>query len=85
MSPAATRFRDVYERHLLASISANPGDYVDTVESAQATDLAGRMTMALARGSAQVSTTAKRAARELGIPPTRSGIMAFLAGDLAAK
>lgn len=72
------RFRDTYERHLLAAIEANPGDYLDTVASAKATNLAERMTFAIAKGSASLSDTMKAAARELGISPCMRDIRAFV-------
>ena len=71
-------FRDVYERHLLAAIEANPLDYLDTVQSAKATNLAERMTFAIATGRASLSPTMKAAARELGDNPCMRDIRAFV-------
>lgn len=80
MTDNGARFCAVYERHLLAAIAANPADYCDDVQSAVDTKLAERMTLAVVKGSANLSKTMKAAARELGINPCMRDIRAFILG-----
>jgi hypothetical protein len=77
LSANGNLFADAYAAEIAASIARDPSRWVDSVESAAATDLAGRMTVGLIQRAATFSNTAKRACRKLGITPTQTAVREF--------
>jgi hypothetical protein len=71
------RFADAYAIEVAKAIAKDPSQWLDTVESAASSDLAGKMTVGLVQRAASFSDTAKRACRKLGIKPTQEAVRAF--------
>lgn len=69
------RFTEAYSAELTKAITLHPEQYLTKLEAVP--DLAERMTKGLITGSANLSDTARKAAKKLGISPTYKGIREF--------
>lgn len=76
-------FCDAYRVAMAEALRAQPGEWVDTVETAESTALAERMVSGLARGAAMFDGEAKKVARRLwGITSLRD-LRAKFASEVA--
>lgn len=65
-----------YTKNLTEDITKNPSQWATKVEDAP--QLALKMSLSLQQGGANISTTIKRTARQLGVSQTAKGIKEFL-------